>query len=63
MKVMIKLKKLDKIVGGVKVGERYAAVVIVDKDGNAELHDCSEVDWREVVDCGTLSVHEIDVPI
>lgn len=59
----MKLNKTDKIVDGVKVGEHYQAVVITDKWGNIYVYDASIVDWREMTDCDTLSIDEINIPI
>ena len=60
---MIKLKKHDKFENGEKIGEHYTAVIITDRDGNATIYDSSEVDWRKIVDCSTLAIDEIEVPI
>ena len=57
---MIKLKKHDKFENNKKVGEHYTAVIITNKDGNAIVYDSSEVDWREMVDCNTLAIDEIE---
>jgi hypothetical protein len=59
----IQLKKRDKFEDGKKVGEHYAAVIITDRNGVATIHDSSEVDWRDIADCSTIAVDEIEIPI
>ena len=61
------IKKVDKFENGNKVGEVYRVTLLANKcsDGTIEIeaYDGSEVDWRELVDCATMDVKEIEIPV
>ena len=61
------IKKVDIFENGNKVGEVYRVTLLANKcsDGTIEIevYDGSEVDWREFVDCATMDVKEIEIPV
>ena len=61
------IKRVDKFENGDKIGEVYRITLMANKcaDGtiNIDVYDGSEVDWREITDCATYDVREIEIPV
>jgi len=60
---MIKLEKIRKSGEDNEVKYCYRMAVIVDENGNACIIDVAKRDWRDAVDCSTMLLKEIEVPI
>ena len=60
---MIKLEKIRKPGKDNEVEHCYRMAVIVDENGNAYIIDVAKEDWRDIVDCSTILLKEIEVPL